>query len=330
MTTSGYPNVVYYCTNKITGAFCGRSLDGGQSFLAAGAPAFEGVQADPPGFCGGLHGHIVTDPEGRLYLPKGHCGRPWLAVSEDGGTTWRRTQVNDMPVAGIQTAVASDTAGNIYYLWWAGETKLPYMAVSRDAGKTFGPALLVGPPGLQAVNFPSIDAGGPGKVAISYPGTTDEDAAAPSRPWNYYVAVTDDALAAKPVFHSATANALSDPVHRGICLSRCAGMLDFLDVVLDPAGAAWATMVDTCTGDCVTATGPELEAGQEPGDSVGFAIRQLAGGPARAVAAPPAPGAAPGAVGGRLPATGGAPALVLVGTVLLLAALGWRRARRAV
>ena len=75
-------------------------------------------------------------------------------------------------------------------------TKLPYMAVSRDAGKTFGPALLVGPPGLKAVNFPSLDAGRPGQVAISYPGTTDAAAAKPSRPWNYYVAVTDTAALA--------------------------------------------------------------------------------------------------------------------------------------
>jgi hypothetical protein len=326
-STNGYPNVVYYCTNKIVGAFCGRSLDGGQTFQPAGAPAFEGVQASPAAFCGGLHGHIIVDPEGRLYLPKGHCGKPWLAVSEDGGNTWRRTMVSDMRVAGIQTSVASDTAGNIYYLWWAGDTKLPYMAVSRDAGKTFGPALLVGPPGLQAVNFPSIDGGRPGHVAISYPGTTGLDAADPSRPWNYYVAVTDDALAATPVFHSATANQVSDPVHRGICLSRCAGMLDFLDVVIDPTGAAWATMVDTCTNECVTAEGPGvLSPAEKPTDSVGYAVRQLASGTSRAVAAPAAP-AAPGAAAGRLPATGSASAVVLAGALLVLGALGLRRRR---
>lgn len=322
-TTTGYPNAVYYCTNKVGGAFCGKSLDGGQTFLPAGGPAFEGFQVEPAGFCGGLHGHIVVDPDGRLYVPKGHCGKPWLAVSEDGGATWRRTMVSDLGVASTQTSVASDSAGNIYYLWWAADSKLPYMAVSRDAGKTFGPALLVGPPGLQAVNFPSVDAGRPGQVAISYPGTTDPAAAKPSRPWNYYVAVTDDALAAKPVFHSATANSLTDPVHRGICLSRCAGMLDFLDVVIDPTGATWATMVDTCTGECVTADEDELTAAQQPTDSVGFAIRQLASVPARAVAAPSSPGPA----GGRLPATGAGTG-ALAGVVLLLAALAWRRLHR--
>ena len=334
MQTNGYPNVLYYCTNKIAGAFCGRSLDGGQTFLAAGAPAFEGArasgpdgtQSSGPGFCGGLHGHIITDPAGRLYLPKGHCGNPWLAVSEDGGQTWRRTLVNKMPVAGIQTSVASDTAGNIYYLWWAGDTKLPYMAVSRDAGKTFGPALLVGPPGLQAVNFPSIDAGRPGQVAISYPGTTDPAAAKESRPWNYYVAVTDNALAARPVFHSATANKLSDPVHRGVCLSRCAGMLDFLDVVIDPTGATWATAVDTCTKACTEATGPELSASQAPEDSVGLAVRQLSSASARR--AGPATLGSAGAAVGTLPTTGGGAGLAAgLGALLLVGSMIWRRRR---
>jgi hypothetical protein len=336
VTTNGYPNVVYYCVNKVAGAVCARSLDGGSTFLASGQPAFAGAQpsapdgtqnAGSPGFCGGLHGHIVTDPAGRLYLPKGHCANPWLAVSEDGGQTWRQTLVNKMAVAGTQTAVASDTAGNIYYLWWAGDTKLPYMAVSRDAGKTFGPALLVGPPGLKAVNFPSIDAGKPGQVAISYPGTTDPDVAKPSRPWNYYVAVTTDALAAKPVFHSATANRLTDPVHRGVCLGRCAGMYDFLDVVIDPAGATWATAVDTCTKACAAAEGPTLTGSEAPEDAQGIAVRQLSGA-SRVVRAPVAAPAAPAS--GTLPATGGgAGALAWIGVVLLLALLGSRLLRRA-
>ncbi|MDT7573269.1 MAG: hypothetical protein QOE05_3443 [Actinomycetota bacterium] len=340
VTTNGYPNVIYYCVNKVAGAVCARSLDGGNTFLATGEPAFAGVQpqapdgtqSSGPGVCGSLHGHIVTDPAGRLYLPKGHCANPWLAVSEDGGQTWRTTLVNKMAVAGTQTAVASDQAGNIYYLWWAADTKLPYMAVSRDAGKTFGPALLVGPPGLQSVNFPSIDAGKPGQVAISYPGTTDPAAAKPSRAWNYYVAVSTNALAEFPVFHSATANKVSDPIHRGVCVGRCAGMYDFLDVVIDPAGAVWATAVDTCTKGCSTAKGPNLSGAEEASDAQGIAVRQLSGpvSVVRAPAAAPPPAAAPGAApsapsGGSLPATGGGAGAALLGACLLLvAALSWR------
>ena len=284
ITTNGYPNVLYYCVNKVGDSQCARSTDGGTTFTATGTPAFAGVQeaqdgssSGAPGFCGGLHGHIVTDPAGRLYLPRGWCGKPWLAVSEDGGTTWRQSQVSRVGIAGNQASVASDSAGNIYYLWWSADTQLPYMAVSRNHGKSFGPAMLVSPPGMRAVNFPSIDASNPGHVAITFPGTTDPDSAKASRPWNYYVAVSDNALADQPIFHSATANALKDPVHRGVCLNRCAGMFDFLDVVIAPSGQAWATEVDTCTKGCITADGRTLSKGQAASDAQGVAVRQLAG-----------------------------------------------------
>jgi hypothetical protein len=284
VTTTGYPNVVYYCVNKVADSQCARSLDGGNTFTATGSSAFAGAQpaqdgsnSAAPGFCGGLHGHIVTDAAGRLYLPRGWCGKPWLAISEDGGTTWTQTQVNRMGIAGNQASVAADSAGNIYYVWWADDTKLPYMAVSRDHGKTFGPALLVAPPGLRAVNLPSIDAGGPGQVAISYPGTMDPDSSKMSRAWNYYVAVSDNALTGLPVFHSATANPLTDPIHRGVCLNRCGGMYDFLDVVIAPSGQAWAAAVDTCTKGCVTAPGPSLKNGETASDAQGVAVRELSG-----------------------------------------------------
>ncbi len=319
VTTLGYPNVVYYCVNKIADAQCARSLDGGTSFSVTGAPAFLGVSAGSndgegngtsPGVCGGLHGHITTDPAGRLYLPKGHCGNPWLAVSEDGGTTWRQTLVHPMSTAHTQTAVASDKAGNIYYVWWQAGTNLPYMAVSTDAGKSFGPPLLVGPPGLKAVNFPSIDAGEKGVVAISYPGTLTADATNLARPWNYYVARTANALAKQPVFHSATANALSDPIHRGVCLGRCAGMYDFLDVIVAPSGEIWAAAVDTCTNACaaVAKDAKSLSAAERPRDAQGVVVRQLRSSRSAVVAAPPAAAppapAAPAGPVGTLPTTG--------------------------
>jgi hypothetical protein len=283
--TLGYPNVLYYCVNKVADVQCARSLDGGTSFSVSGAPAFAGVQTEPQDgsgsssgdVCGSLHGHIITDPAGRLYLPKGHCGNPWLAISEDGGQTWTRTLVNRARSAGIQTSVASDTAGNLYYLWWGAKNFLPYMAVSRDHGKSFGPALLIAPPGVKAVNFPTIEAGSPGHVAITFPGTTDEDRS-PARAWNYYMTVSTNALAPLPTFHSATANKVSDPIHRGACNGRCGNMFDFLDVVIGPSGEAWGAAVDTCTSvKCVRAEGPKLKSDEAASDARGVVVRQLAG-----------------------------------------------------
>jgi hypothetical protein len=284
MPTVGYPNAVYYCVNKVADVQCARSLDGGTTFQPAGEPAFEGVQTDPQDgtgsstgdVCGSLHGHIITDPAGRLFLPKGHCDNPWLAISEDGGLTWTHTLVNRMKDAGIQTSVASDSAGNLYYVWWGAKNFLPYMAVSRDHGKTFGPAVMIAPPGVQSVNFPSIDAGSPGHVVVTFPGSTQEKSAA--RPWNYYMTVSTNALAPLPTFHSATANNPRDPIHRGACDGRCGNMFDFLDAVIAPSGDGWGTEVDTCTGKCSSASSDAaLKSDEKPTDAQGVVVRQIAG-----------------------------------------------------
>jgi hypothetical protein len=339
LTTTGYPKIVYYCVNKVADVQCARSLDGGRTFLFTGSYPFLGVdtgnseQGTGLAVCGGLHGHIITDPDGRLFLPKGHCGQGWVAISADGGSTWTDVRVNAMPVASHQTSIASDTAGNLYYVWFGADDLLPYLAVSRDHGLHWGPAYLIAPPGVAAVNFPSIDAQDPGHIAVSFPGSTAREASA-ARPWNYYVEVSTNALARPPVFHSSTVQAPADPVHRGPCLDRCSGMYDFIDVVIAPkTKALWAAAVDTCTSvKCITATGPSLSSAQAPNDAQGIAIRQLAGaglhglgekgGRPSTVTLPgtsPPGGAAPH---GPLAATGLGAGLPLVGGAVLSIALG--------
>lgn len=286
ITTTGYPRIVYYCVNKIADVSCARSTDGGTTFRITGNPAYMGVEQPSDGspnrgaatLCGGLHGHIATDPAGRLFVPKGHCDQPWVSISEDAGSTWKQVRVNPMLVASHQTSVASDTAGNLYYSWIGAGDLLPYLSVSRNHGRSWGPALLIAPPGVAAVNFPSIDASTPGHLVVAFPGTTARDATA-ARPWNYYVAVSTDALASRPTFHSTTANPVKDPIHRGACLDRCAGMFDFIDVVAAPrTGELWAAAVDTCTSiTCIQAEGPGLPSTQAAGDAQGVVIRQLSG-----------------------------------------------------
>ncbi len=268
----GYQNYVYYCVNQVADVACGRSLDGGATFQPAGSPAYTGYDVGI-GFCGGLHGHIVTDPDGRLYVPKGHCGQPWVAVSEDAGLTWARHKVSDIGSAGIHTAITADDAGNLYYLWWDNEEHLPYLAVSRDHGKTWGTPMMIAPPGVREVNFPAIDASGKGRLAITFPGTRSDDPTDGERPWNYYVVTTTNALAKRPLFVSATANKPSDPIHRGTCTGRCDGMFDFLDVVISPTGEIWAAATDTCTSQSKC----NSKAGGSPSDMKGMAVRQVAG-----------------------------------------------------
>jgi hypothetical protein len=287
LTTVGYENVMYYCFNRVSDASCGRSLDGGLTWTPTGEPAFPGYERGNTynkfgvaGLCGGLHGHAVTDQAGRLYIPKSHCGLPTLAVSENGGTTWRRTVVStkfhtgDAHV-GEHHSVAIDAAGNVYYLFWDDPHRLPWLSISKDQGRTFSEPMMVAPPGVTEVNLPAMVAGDAGKVAISFVGSTSTTPGDTRRPWNAYTIVTTDALASNPTFVSTTGNPVSDPIHRGNCHGRCGLMLDFLDIVASPDdGGFWAAFVDTCTSlaNCNRATAP---GGATDGE--GMAVRQVGG-----------------------------------------------------
>jgi hypothetical protein len=287
--TTGYPHVVYYCWNDILSSSCSKSLDGGITFIPTGSPAFSGYDPaaedpgvntskpwDQPAQCGGLHGHGHVDLKGNVYLPKGHCDQPWLAISRNEGATWERVQVAKNGVAHHEASVATDKKGNIYYAWSARD-RLIYLAISKDGGKSWSKPMMVGAPGVNETNLPSLDVGGVGKVAIAYMGSTNS----PGRPfpplgtttnpdcftaqlpcptpkeyekttWNGYMTVTTNALAENPVFYSATVNDPSDPLKRGICgPGRCGGeVLDFIDVTIAPSGQVWTSWVDACTVIC--------------------------------------------------------------------------------
>jgi len=273
VATQGFPKVLYYCFNEVAGSPCGKSLDGGKTFLPAGAPAYLGVNPETGGFCGGLTGHLAADSKGRVFLPKGHCSFPWLAISEDGATTWRQVQVNRyIGAADTQTAVAVDRDDNLYVAWFDPSDRLPYLSTSTDHGLTWSVPLMIAPPGVHEVNFPTIVAGDRGRIAVTFPGSTSRNRADQRRPWSFYVAVSANALDAAPVFIWATGNDPADPIHRGDCgPGRCAGMFDFLDIVSSPVdGAVWATATDTCQGTCVSGDGAA--------DAMaGVAVRELRG-----------------------------------------------------
>ena len=296
LTPVGYPNVVYYCFNRVADASCSHSLNGGITFEPSGAPSFPGYEVGEDynkfgvaGLCGGLHGLVVSDTEGRLFVPKIHCGIPSLAVSEDGGLTWRRTLVNTDLLGGDahvgeHSSVAVDDAGNVYYLWYEDATQKPWLAVSRDHGATFGPPMNVAPPDVEQTNLMTLVAGAEGRIAMTFPGTQSDDFDDNLRPWDTWIIVSTDADSETPTFVATTANPAGDPIHRGDCTGRCGAMLDFLDIVVSPHdGMVWATAVDNCTASraCNTA-----EPGASPSNgNDGLVIRQL-GGPALRDVAP--------------------------------------------
>lgn len=289
LPTVGYPNMLYFCFNRVTDSSCARSHDGGNTMpFAPAGTAYTGTDPDAGSFCGGLHGHLAADSAGRVFLPKGHCGLPWIAISENGGATWNRVRIaGHTPMEDHEVSLAVDTADNIYAVW-QGSFRLPYLSVSRDHGQTWSTPIMIAPPGVHEVNFPTIVAGDPGRIAVLFPGSEstdfgDAETDDETRPWNVYVAVSVDALeaagpAGEPTFTWTIANPKGDPVHRGTCgPGRCdaddgASMFDFLDIQVGPDGMFWGTASDTCVGACVT--DPRARK-LRPGE--GVAIRQTKG-----------------------------------------------------
>ncbi|MDQ3941079.1 MAG: glycoside hydrolase [Actinomycetota bacterium] len=295
--TVAYESIVYYCWNDVGSSSCSKSLDGGVTFHPTGSPAFPGYDPNAGDqnsqFCGGLHGHGHVGYDGTVYVPKGHCGQPWLSISRDEGRTWTRVQVAKIGAEGHEASVAADKAGNIYYTW-VSRDRMPYLVVSRDGGKKWSDPMMIGPPGLKEANLPSLDVGDPGKIAVAYMGSENS----PFRPvkrdeegectavnqcggdpdyskttWNGYMMVSTTALDPDPIFFTGTVNDKKDPLIRDTCgPGRCRAVFDFIDIIVGRDGTAWGAWVDGCISLCATPAG----GGNMGSDGV---VGRLVGGP---------------------------------------------------
>lgn len=284
-STLGYPNIVYYCAINLvmlsgasTSTTCGKSLDGGLTWIHTGEPAY--VTPIPPEdssepICDGAVGHGFVDRKGTVYLPRVWCERgPYLAISKDEGFSWERVQVAKNGGRGHEAGIVVDSQGNLYFTWIA-EDGLPYLAISRNGGKKWSKPMMIGPPGLKRSSLPAIDIGGDGKIAIVYMGSETPSKESEKWTWNGYMTMTTNALAKKPLFYSAPVNTPKDPFTRGECGSvRCATLGDFFDVTIDRDGTPWAAFVDGCRkpNDCITT----FEAIGVRGEAV---VGRLVGGP---------------------------------------------------
>lgn len=281
-----FPKIVYYCVNTIARIACAHSIDGGRTYVEAGTSPSQPVAADDSLVCGSLHGHIVTDRDGRLFLPRTECDRLVLGVSENGGLTWETKEVvKGMAGSDPDSSVAVDRAGNLYYAWYDDNHKLPYLTVSKDHGTTWSTPRMIAPPGVQKAWFPVIDVGDPGKVAIWMMGSTEDNNRDGAQAWNNYAVVSTDALSSNPTFVATQTNPAGDPAHRGECDGRCGRVYDFLDVVSAPAdsGRVWTTAIDTCIGQCATKRVKGFKSGVVEDDHgasgarVGYVLRQVSG-----------------------------------------------------
>ena len=250
-TTIGYPNVVYYCFHDVVSSSCTKSLDGGVGFTPTGGTSFTNPPDASAGFCGGLHGHGYGDADGAIYIPKVHCGVPWLAISRDEGATWTRVMVSDMSAAGHEASVATDGKGNIYYAF-IGSDLLPYLSTSRNGGKSWSEPLMIAAPGVREASLPSLDTGPGGRVVVAYMGSEHPPRSAPAeKSWHGYLTSSWDGASRAPHFLSVRVGSADDPLLRGPCeQTKCGPVWDFIDVVIDDEGNVWSVWVDGCVQLC--------------------------------------------------------------------------------
>ncbi|MDP7329361.1 MAG: sialidase family protein, partial [Candidatus Thalassarchaeaceae archaeon] len=275
-----YETAVYYCYNKLAGIFCYTSFDGGATFEAGGQ--LYGLATTN----GGLHGAITSAPDGTVYVTP-RVQTPTVIVSDDNGLTWfDRTMGEDTgtPNPRKNSEVATDTESNAYHIW-TGADEGVYMSRSTDSGQSWEQnSTRISPVEIISSVFPQVDAGDPGRIAITYLGSENASELNQSdidgNPWDgnahyansnvsYYLYITYslNALDENPVFHTVRASA--DPVQVGsICLNsgdcRDIGgsnrnLLDFNDLHIDLDGRVYIAFADGCFGDCATSDNPQPE-----------------------------------------------------------------------
>ena len=252
---TGYPNVLYGCANGYApwfvvgpGRFCWKSLDGGFTWNATGAPVVPSPQA--PG-CLHFQEEQKVGPDGTLYVPlncaptgANPAGLVRVAMSHDEGQTWSYVAVPTGATGsgtGLVGGVSADVdkAGNLYVIW-PGADNLPYLAVSKDQGVTWNGPLMIGYPGVtEATPRAQLAAQGPGHITVAYYG---HPTGAPSTTLNGYLMESFNAADTQPLFHSARVNDSSRPLYFPV-KSGSLPRNDYLGVTIAPDGTPWTALV---------------------------------------------------------------------------------------
>jgi hypothetical protein len=218
-----------------------------------------------------------------------------VAVSTDGAATFVKHQVTGANPDGNFTKIFLDRKGNIYATWVEkNQTMLSVSKADAGANRT-APATVWSEPVQVSGNpvsisiFSDVVAGDPGRIAVSYYGTTadapDPDSVKPGKGgWYPYVAVSTNALCqfgvggkcAAPTFHQTRiAHRINQDDNICTAGTACAAtggnrnLLDYFDVSLDKQGHLGFVWTDTNNATKMgmikvarQASGPSLYAGQ--------------------------------------------------------------------
>lgn len=234
--TTSFPDVAYYCGQSVKGndepgtffTLCEHSFDGGATWTNANEPVFteplNGCDAVAnggrwtPDISGGTVG-----PDGTVYIAKQFCGEPYLAMSRDNGNTWTRVQVSPHSNVGItsgqyggyEQGIAADKYGDVFFTW-IGANGLPYLAVSRDHGKTWSKPIMYAAPGVNTAFWPFISLDSQGRLDMIYMGTSAASYSDTSAQWFEYMAEMPNPMSgAHPLIYSATTTPPSYPWYTG-------------------------------------------------------------------------------------------------------------------
>jgi hypothetical protein len=205
----------------------------------------------------GNPGNMVADPVNKkLYLTWGDGPSVMVANGGMDANDFKSIKVaQGKSVATLFTVVDVDTAGNVYVVWSdGGEPRNTFLATSTDQGKTWSDPVTVNPPSQKTTLFPWIAAGDPGRVWVTWYGSSKPEAAPDNRgPWYAYASQSLNALSNKPKFKTVR---VSDRINHDneICLSGIGctagqaedrNMLDDFTADIDPQGMLHVAYNDT-------------------------------------------------------------------------------------
>lgn len=218
MDATGRRNVYLTYRQVPLGSFVQRSTDGGLTYAPPTGVAIPEIS---------ISGNLVADQTipNRLYVIHTFGNEVRLAISNDAGATtpWRTFLIADAEgdPSSIFPSLAQDHGGNLYAAWVEAGTYNAYYSYSLDRGRTWSPKVQVNRDKVNTAVLPWIDAGDPGRVAISFYGTTVEgnpELGTFRGPWDVYMNTIFDATAANPAVNQTKVT--THPIHwDSICLS---------------------------------------------------------------------------------------------------------------
>ncbi len=249
----GYPNVSYWCGNDMLFYWaapvipgyraCYRSLDGGLSWAQSSilfsqpVPTHAECGTDPEVFNAGDGNYPEPAPDGSLYVTVVCGSHTFLAKSTDEASTWpilRDGQGNPLTIPATDE-LRVDEQGNLYSFHLDGVHLL--LRSSHDGGIDWSAPLDMTAPGVTSISQWFVAQRG-SEVAASYLATTGT-----STGLDGYLTVTRDALAATPLFWSATVNNPGQPLYQG---TPAEARDDFIGGDIGPDGTPWASFFTSC------------------------------------------------------------------------------------